>query len=203
MVFRRIALVTIMLVAVCAWPTCVRAAPAGEVLAAKGECFVEAGGKRSPLKLGDAVQVGDTVEVPDGARLKLRMSDGSVISAASGTRVTIQAYVAQPRDAKLELATGLLRAVVAPGGQPARFEVSTATGVAAVRSTDWFIQADRASTQIGVLDGLVSLSSAATRRAVNIPARWGARVEAGRDPVPGRVWSKAEFDDVIGRTDLD
>ena len=35
-----------------------------------------------------------------------------------------------------------------------------------------------------------------------IPARWGARLEAGRDPVPPRVWSQAEFDAVIARTDV-
>jgi hypothetical protein len=182
-------------------------AAAGEVLAAKGACVAETDGHRHPLKLGDAVEVGDIVDVPEGARLKLRMSDGSVISAASGTRVTIERYSApgagKPRDAKLALASGLLRAVVATVGQPARFEVETATGVAAVRSTDWFIAVQSGATQVGVLDGTVSLASAATHRAVSIPARWGARVEAGRDPVPSRVWSKAEFDDVIDRTNLD
>ena len=29
-----------------------------------------------------------------------------------------------------------------------------------------------------------------------------ARVEAGRDPVPARVWTEAEFADFIGRTNL-
>ncbi|MBV8169033.1 MAG: FecR domain-containing protein [Alphaproteobacteria bacterium] len=179
------------------------AAPAGEVLAIKGDCVAASGGKRAPLKLGDPVQVGDTVEVAEGARLKLRMVDGSVISAASGTQVTIEAYEGQPRDAKLALASGLLRAVVAKAAQPSRFEVGTATGVAAVRSTDWFVIAEAKGTQVGVLDGTVSLSSTATQRAVNIPARWGARVEPGRDPVPARVWSQAEFDAVIARTNAE
>jgi hypothetical protein len=179
------------------------AAQAGEVLAIKGECAVDADGKRGPLKLGDPVNVGDTVEVSDGARLKLRMVDGSVISAASGTKLTIEAYAGQPRDAKLTLATGLLRAVVAKAAQPSRFEVDTATGVAAVRSTDWFVIAEPQGTQVGVLDGTVSLSSAATQRGVTIPARWGARVESGRDPVPARVWAQSEFDDVIARTNAE
>ena len=84
-----------------------------------------------------------------------------------------------------------------------RFEVDTATGVAAVRSTDWFIDARPGSTQVGVLEGRVSLRSVATGREIVIPARWGARVEAGRDPVPARVWTDAEFDDFIGRTNLE
>ena len=178
---------------------------AGEVLAMGGQCFVEAGGGRHALKIGDGVNVGDTVDVPQGAKLKLRMEDGSVLAAASGSRLTIDAYATgggEKRDAKLTLASGLLRAVVAWVGEPQHFEVDTATGVAAVRSTDWFIEARPGSTQVGVLDGAVALTSAATGKAVRIPARWGARVEAGRDPVPARVWAASEFDDVIARTDV-
>ena len=173
------------------------AAPAGEVLAAKGACAVESGGKKQPLKLGDAVQVGDVVDVPDGARLKLRMADGSVISAASGTRITIESYATQPRDAKLNLASGVLRAVVASVGNASRFEVETATGVAAVRSTDWFISAAPGTTQVGVLDGLVRLTSRSTGGGVDIAS--GSR----HDPNPPRTWAKAEFDDVIARTNAD
>ena len=185
---------------------CALAAPrAGEVLAMGGQCFVEAAGDRHALKIGDGVNVGDTVDVPQGAKLKLRMEDGSILAAAAGSRLTIDAYAtggSEKRDAKLTLASGLLRAVVASVGEPQHFEVDTATGVAAVRSTDWFIEARPGSTQVGVLDGAVALTSAATGKAVRIPARWGARVEAGRDPVPARVWAASEFDDVIARTDV-
>jgi len=182
------------------------AGQAGEVLAESGQCFVETGGQRAALKLGDPVRVGDSIEVPEGARLKLRMSDGSVISAASGSKMTISSYevdsAAQRRDAKLALASGLLRAVVSSVSQTSHFEVDTATGVAAVRSTDWFIEAFAKATQVGVLSGVVSLSGIGSTRAEDVPARWGARVEAGLAPVPPRVWTQAEFESVIGRTDV-
>jgi hypothetical protein len=177
----------------------------GEVLAMGGQCFLEAGGQRTPLKLGDAVHVGDSVDVPDGAKLKLRMADGTVIAAASGSHLTIDKYAlggAEKRDAKFVLASGLLRAVVAAVGDPQKFEVSTATGVAAVRSTDWFIEAKPGSAQVGVLQGEVQFSSVATGKSVEIPSRWGSRIEAGKDPVPARVWAAAEFDADIARTDV-
>ena len=186
----------------------VLAAPqVGEVLALFGQCFVETGGRRNPLRLGDPLHIGDTVEVGAGAKLKLRMNDGSVIAVASGGRLTIADYRVgeggQGRDATLSLGEGLLRAVVpALKGSP-YFEVDTATGVAAVRSTDWFIEARPGSTQVGVLEGRVSLKSVATGQEIVIPARWGARVEAGRDPVPARVWTEAEFADFIRRTNLE
>jgi len=53
-----------------------------------------------------------------------------------------------------------------------------------------------------LLTGSVEMTSAATKRRQLIPARWGARMEAGRDPVPPRVWSPAEFAAVIARTDV-
>ena len=186
----------------------ISAAPqAGEVLAVLGQCFVETGGQRKPLKLGDTVHVGDVVEAEAGAKLKLRMSDGSVISIASGSRLTIADYRVgdggASRSATLSLGEGLLRAVVTPLTGPPHFEVDTATAVAAVRSTDWFIEAQPGSTQVGVLEGRVSLKSVATGKEIVVPARWGARVEAGRDPVPARVWTAGEFDDFIRRTNLE
>jgi hypothetical protein len=199
----------VAIVAVLALPS-VRgaAAPqAGEVLALFGQCFVDSGGRRSPLQLGDAVHVGDAVDVGAAAKLKLRMNDGSVIALAAGSRLTIADYRVsaggESRDATLSLGGGLLRAMVVPLNGPPHFEVDTATGVAAVRSTDWFIEAQPGGTQVGVLAGRVSLKSVATGKEIVIPAHWGARVEAGRDPVPARVWSGAEFDDFIRRTSLE
>ena len=182
------------------------AAPAGTVVGLSGACFVQSGGARNAAKIGQPVQVGDTVDVPEGGKLKLRMSDGSVISVAAGTRMTIAAYgvdaAGQRQDAHLSLGQGLLRAVVAPVERPARFEVDTAVGTAAVRSTDWFVEASGGSMQVGVLSGSVDMTSAATKRAVTIPAHWGGRLEGGRDPVPPRVWNPAEFDAVIARTNV-
>jgi hypothetical protein len=180
---------------------------AGEVLALFGQCFATTTGRRNVLRPGDAVRVGDILDVSPGAKLKLRMNDGSVIALASGSRLTITDYRigkdGERRNATLSLGQGLLRAVVSLFRGVPHFEVKTATGVAAVRSTDWFIEARPGSTQVGVLDGSVSLKSVATGRSIVIPARWGARVEAGRDPVPARVWTAAEFADLIGRTNLE
>ncbi len=182
------------------------AAPAGTVVGLSGQCMVESAGTRSALKLGQAVQVGDTMVVPEQGKLKLRLTDGSVVSVAAGSRMTISAYgvdgAGQRQDTQLSLGQGLLRAIVAPVERPARFEVETAVGTAAVRSTDWFVEASGGTMQVGVLSGSVVMTCAATRRGVAIPARWGARLESGRDPVPARVWTQAEFDAVIARTEV-
>jgi len=175
--------------------------PAGEVVALAGECTVESGGPKRPLKRGDAVQVGDTIEVPAGAKLKLRMADGSVISAAAETRLTIEAYAdGAERDARLTLGAGLLRAAVPPVAKPSRFEVRTATGVAAVRSTDWFVEMQPAAMRVGVLVGTVTLSGSAAGKSVAVGEHRGVRLEPGHDPPAPRYWSSEEFAAVIDRT---
>jgi hypothetical protein len=180
--------------------------PAGSVVGIQGQCLVERSGGSTPLKLGDKVAVTDTVDVAADGKLKLRMSDGSIISLASGTRMMIATYqtdaAGQRQNVQLSLAQGLIRSVVAQVNHPSTFEVSTAVGTAGVRSTDWFIEVKPGSAQVGVLSGNVALRSSSTGREVDIPARWGARLEAGRDPVDARVWAPQEFQAVISRTDV-
>ncbi len=180
------------------------AAPAGTVVGLFGGCIVESGGNRNAAKMGQPVQVGDTVEVPADGKLKLQMIDGSVISVGAGTRMTIAAYAAdgagQRQDAQLSLAQGLLHAVVAPVEHPASFEVNTAVGTAAVRSTDWFVEASATTMRVGVLRGSVEMTSAATKRTATIRAGWRSRLEAGHDPAPPRVLRRSEFDALIART---
>ena len=189
------------------WPGRPRAAEiAGNVLAVGGDCVLESGGQRLPLKFKDFVHVGDTVVVPATGKLKLHMVDGSVLSAGGGTTLTINAYAAdtatQQRDARLTLSNGLLHSVVQSMSGPSRFEVTAATAVAAVRSTDWFIEATPGVTRVGVLTGIVGFSSRATGKSVDIPNRFGARVEMGKDPIEPRLWKDEEFDEYIQKTDL-
>lgn len=170
------------------------------------QCAAETNGQRRELKIGDLIYAGDTVDVSPGAKLQLRMDDGSIISLASGSRLTIHTFGidtgGQQRDARLTLTTGLLRAVVSPLDEPSIFEVDCPAGTAEVRSTDWFMEVPPGSMRVGVLAGRVVMTSLATGRRVTIPGRWGARLEAGLDPVPARLWSAAEFAEVIARTDV-
>ena len=136
------------------------------------------GGQRSALKLGDPVHVGDTVDVAAGAKLKLRMNDGSVIAAASGTRLTIDELRGRRRrpeprrQAVVERRAGARRRGHFQGAVAFRGRHRDRGRCRA--STDWFIDARPGATQIGVLGGSVSLTSRATGKAVDIPARWGA-----------------------------
>ncbi|HVC52322.1 MAG TPA: FecR family protein [Stellaceae bacterium] len=202
------------------------AADAGQVLTFNGNCFVETGGQRTQLKMGATIHVGDVIDVPDGAKLKLRMVDGSVLALGSGTHMTIKAYSASggKRDAQVQISTGIIRSVVAKMTQPSSFEVDSATGVAAARSTDYFVEATPDKTTVAVLDGSVKFaartpSGATEAGGVLIPPRSGSEIDSGPppaaapgakpaaaprrlEPTPAVAYTQAQFDDLINRTSV-
>jgi len=175
--------------------------PAGTVDAVSGSCTAHG----RVLKRNDAVQVSDTVEVPAGGKLKLRMADGSLISIAADSSMTVASYDigSAGRHARLSLTRGLLRAVVVAVGGLSTFEVSTAVGTASVRSADadWFIESQPGSARVEVLAGTIDLTSAATGRSVKIPANWGGSLRDNHDPALPRVWSQSEADENKRRTE--
>jgi hypothetical protein len=189
--------VVFVILGVMLWAGGVVATPAGTVAVVSGSCRDNG----HVLKAGDAVQIGDTVEVPADSHLKLQMVDGSVIAIAPGSSITVERYnvASSGRDVKLSLTQGLLRAQVTSVTGPSTFEASTAAGIASVvsASADWFIRTQADAAQVGVLAGIVDLTSMVTGQSVSIPAHWGTRLEPGLDPVLPRVWAQREFNAVI------
>ena len=194
--------------------------PAGSVVGIAGQVFLDRSGQRYGLRLGDQVLVDDTFTVSAGAKLKLRMNDGSILSLASDTTLRIDTYVlnsyGQRQSAGVSLSGGLLRTITAPGGPPGVFEVNTAIGASGARSTDWFAAVLTTSPPPGsrlagaapgtayvvVLSGTVELTSRATGRAVLIPPRYGSRLDAGQDPRAPVLHTQAELDRLVARTEL-
>ncbi len=180
----------------------------GQVVAFNGECFVQSGDQRSPLKVGDAVHVGDVIEVPEAARLRLDMADGSVLALASGSRLTVEAYEVTADGGRgavrLRLGAGLVRAVVGKANQPAPFDIETPSGLASARGTDWFVEADADTTRVSVLDGTAALAKpgAAPASAVTIPAQSESEATPKTPPAPPHRLAAAEFARLKARTQV-
>ena len=137
------ALQTIALLLLCLCLGVAEAGPlAGAVVGLAGQVFVDRGGQRYGLKLGDQIFVEDTFTCLAGAKVKLRMNDGSILSLAENTTLRIDVYAlnssGQRQSAGVSLGGGLIRAITAPGTQPSGFEVNTAVSTSGARSTDWF-----------------------------------------------------------------
>ena len=182
------------------WADAAAATLAGMVVAVSGTCTDHG----RVLDRGDAVQVGDTLDVPAGGNLKLQMTDRSVISVAADSNITVVSYsIDGPgRNVRLSLTRGALRAQVTSITDTSTFEIATAAGTASVASAsaDWFVESQRDAAQVAVLTGTIDLRSALTGDSVSIPARWGTLLETGLDPVLPRVWAQREFNAVIRLT---
>jgi ferric-dicitrate binding protein FerR (iron transport regulator) len=199
---RKLISILISLSGLMLWASSARAeVPVGTVAGVRG--LVTDHGR--VLRPGEMVQVGDTIDTPDGSRLKLQMADRSVISMAPGSSMQIINYNLDGagRYVKLSLARGLLRVLVTAARGPSTFDVRTAAGTASVRSrsADWFVRVQSGGVQVGVLDGTVDLSGAATRQLVSIPSHWGTRSEIGLKVMPPRRWGKSDFSPLIDLTE--
>ncbi len=87
------------------------AAASGEVLGLSGTATIETGGQQHPIAIGDGVQAGDTIDVPQDSKVRLRMNDGSIITIASGSKMTIDKYdvdgSGNRQTAELSMSSGL------------------------------------------------------------------------------------------------
>jgi len=176
------------------------AMPAGTVAGVSGPCSISG----RPAHEGDAVQAQDIITTPSDGAIKLQMGDRSILTIAPGSTMTVTRYewTGGGRNAQLALAQGLLRLAVPTVAGSSSYTVSTAAGPATMKSTDaeWFVAADARSTQVGVLEGNVTLTSPTSSQSVAIPGHWGTRLEIGLNPVLPRTWSQVEFDGFIRRT---
>ncbi len=204
----RVVAAVVYIVALLVLPHRAFATDAGQVLTYNGDCYVIVDGKRNKLSMGDVVHVGDVLELPDDAKLKLQMADGSVLSLGANSRMTIGSYDISAdgtqRDVKMNLDGGVVRAVVSKMTQKSTFEVSTATGVAAARSTDWFVEYRPTNTlmEVSVVDGTVAIGAPAGSGTVLIPPMFGSDILGKRQPTAIQPRSQADFARLIDRTDV-
>ncbi|MBV8775700.1 MAG: FecR domain-containing protein [Alphaproteobacteria bacterium] len=170
-------------------PPCMAAA-SGQVLALRGTVTIENDGKRRATAVGDPVGAGDTIDVSEASKVRLRMDDGSMITVAAASKLTIDSYEVDGRgarqNARLTLSSGLLHAVVSAGGSAPNFEVESTFGAAAVRGTDLYVDAQPGKTEVYVLTGEVTLADADHRDRVTIPQMSWSSAEAHKAPNPPR-----------------
>jgi hypothetical protein len=185
-----------------AWP-CLAAA-SGEILALSGTATMESGGQQRAVAIGDPVQTGDTIDVPQDSKVRLRMDDGSIVTIAPGSKMTIDKYDVDGsgarQNAELTMSTGLLRAVVSVGGGTPNFEVKTATGVASVRGTELYIDAQGDKTQVYVVTGTVALAGSDGQNSVTIPQMSTSAVDGHSPPSQIRAVTPLELRQLEQRT---
>lgn len=138
---------------------------AGKVVRLKGTVSLNRNGAQSALALDDEVMAGDVVTTLAESRLRIELTDGSIINLGELTRITIAEFTFSKetlsRQAAFDLQSGLLQAVTAKAGSGSTFIVRTNNAVAATRSTDWIVEAKKAETTVLVREGKVDVQESA------------------------------------------
>jgi len=181
--------------------------PAGFVAAVRAPAHLERAGQPIEARVGLQIQQGDVLATGPKGRLKVLLSDDSVVSLGTSSRVELTRYrfapAAHERSTRLMLTGGLVRALVQKlvSDTPADFEARTRTAVAGVRGTEFALRAQDESgpARLVTFSGVVDWSS---------PGSEPVRVAAGQSSglVDGRAGAveavaAAELDALRGATD--
>lgn len=119
--------------------------PAGTIVALQGKVFAGRGGKLIPLKFKDPVFTGDVIISEKGGKAKILFNNESTATIAENSKLEIRqaqgSKDSKNRSTVINLTGGIGRFVAGkkfldPGS---KFEVTTPTAVAGVRSTDFFV----------------------------------------------------------------
>jgi hypothetical protein len=175
----------------------------GSVVAVRGAVSIESGGTQQPATAKAEVHLGDSIVTAAG-KAQIALKDGTIVSVGENSRVRLADYDTSGNGikARVGLISGALRLVVAKVTPSGKFEVETETAVAAVRGTDWLVEAAPGKTSVAVVNGTVAVTSRALKsRASVVLDAPGQGTDVPRDgpPTPTTVWGAQRFSSLLAR----
>ena len=186
------------------------AQPVAEVTRTRGYAAVERASEITPLTIGDAVQIGETVVTGADGRLRLVFVDGSLITLGNSSRLMVTWFShdgeQRRRLASLDLTSGIVRAEVADVGPDSGFDVRMPIAVASVRGTDLVATMDPASAAVVTVAGEVWVTPRITGDAILMTDGWGIDVRApdgDGEPYVLQPWDDQRVQEMLERTDLE
>lgn len=191
-------------------PAAAQPAAVGTVEALVGRAVVtrHESGEAVPLTVGAELFEADRVRTEVGARLRLRLRDGSVLTCGEATGLTLdRALYAPARDSQsflLRVSFGIVRSVVEILAPDSSYDMHTNTAVISVRGTDWIAEVQRDATAIVSLAGEIAVRNVdpAVPGEVTLGAGEGVTVEAATPPPAPTVWGDARRNAFIERTSV-
>jgi hypothetical protein len=204
-------IIALCVVALCETaPVVAQPAPVGTVEALVGSAVVtrRTTGEALPLTVGAELFEADRVRTDVGARLRLRLRDGSVLTCGEATGLILDEALYAPARASqsflLRVPFGIVRSVVDLLAPQSSYEMHTNTAVISVRGTEWIAEAQRAATAIVALQGQVAVRNVDTAvpGEVTLGPGEGVTVEAGTPPPAPTVWGDARRNAFIERTSV-
>jgi hypothetical protein len=137
----------------------------GQATKVTGDVKVSRDGADLPVSVGTAFQLGDVIRTGPGARLRVRFIDGSILTFAQTTTLSIDIFSIdssnKSRSVILTMLQGIVDAAAAKSGESKfDYEIHTGSGYSAVRGTEWIVAAQPATTSVFVISGMVEVGTA-------------------------------------------
>jgi len=129
----------------------------------------------------------DIVQTDPNGRVRIRMTDDSLLSIGANSELRITSHDSQSHKTRVELAYGLLRAQIKKLAAGEEFQVRTPTAVAGVIGTDFGIDAtDPQHVKFICLEGTVRISSLDPNNpgTVDCNGGHGVTIDHGKTPNP-------------------
>jgi len=136
-----------------------------------------------PLEGGAMLPAGTWIKTELEGRVMIGLADGSRVRLEPRTEiqlVTVHLNEDLKRVVQIEVASGHMETHAAPGGDGSSFDVSTRTGVAGVRGTEFRVHYGAEGMELETLTGLVGLAPEGQEE-VEVPA--GMRSSISRDGI--------------------
>lgn len=173
-------------------PDIAEAAPSGSFTRVKGQVFVKYKSGKRKARVGMKVYVGNVIQTGKRSRVKLLMTDRTIINLGPNSKLRVRRYKSEPkkriRKSSFDLVYGKIRAKVPRGGKnDIRFK--TPTAVAGVRGTELIILFDEATGESVVIsiEGSVNVYDAQGGGGVVLLPGMATNVLAGG--VPARAFA--------------
>ncbi len=135
----------------------------GEVIFAIGDAKLE--GATSPIKRGDALDVGQVIVTGSNGHVHIRFDDDAFVSVRPSSSLKIERYVFDERDpknnqVKFTLMKGTSRLITGKAGQTNKqgFRLNTPVAAIGIRGTDFIVQTDLDNTRVAVQQGGVTIA---------------------------------------------
>ncbi|MGH6940739.1 FecR family protein [Hypericibacter sp.] len=175
----------------------------GEVVRIQGHVAKTRGSGETALAAGDKVAVGDSIVTGEDGKVDLRFTDGSLLTVGPSSRVEVARFAPKAGggsgEALLSLLSGIIKLIVDDGTRWGRFAVQTETAVAAVRGTEWLVEAAKDTSAVLVLSGTVEVASRSPGPVFKLGPGQGTDIKAGAAPTPPKIWGAARRQKALAR----
>ena len=180
----------------------------GQVTALEGKVTVLHQGKFAPepLTLQKPVFQEDIIETDRASKVRITLTDGTVISLAEQSRLELKQFShdarQQTRSGRLAISLGIFRAILKEMIPSSTIEVITPTTVAAIRGTDLMGEVTVDSTAIVVLEGTVAVSNVRPvfRGVSTLSPGMGTTVRSDGPPSTPTKWSESRIEGLLRAT---